>query len=183
MMGIWQLDPLHTQVEFAVKHLGMMTVRGHFADVQASGDLNVEHPEKSTLDVVIQTASIRTHNERRDNDMRSSSFLDVENHPTVTFQSTEIVATGQDQYSMTGDLTIKGSTRSVTLAVVRYGEFNDPNMGHRIGYGAETQILRKDFGLNVDMLMDNRMVIGTEVQITIQGELVETPEAQSGAAG
>jgi len=158
-------------------------VRGHFADVQASGDLNVEHPEKSTLDVVIQTASIRTHNERRDNDLRTSSFLDVENHPTVTFQSTEIVATGQDQYSMTGDLTIKGSTRSVTLAVVRYGEFNDPNMGHRIGYGAETQILRKDFGLNVDMLMDNRMVIGTEVQITIQGELVETPEAQSGAAG
>jgi polyisoprenoid-binding protein YceI len=84
---------------------------------------------------------------------------------------------------MTGDLTIKGNTRPVTLAVVRYGEFNDPNMGHRIGYGAETQILRKDFGLNVDMLMDNRMVIGTEVQITIQGELVETAEAQKGATG
>jgi len=93
------------------------------------------------------------------------------------------VATGQGQYSMTGDLTIKGNTRPVTLAVVRYGEFSDPNMGHRIGYGAETQILRKDFGLNVDMLMDNRLVIGTDVQITIQGELVETAEAQSGATG
>ena len=97
-MGVWHLDPLHTQVEFAVKHLGMMTVRGHFVDVQASGDLNVEHPEKSTVDVVIQTASIRTHNERRDNDLRTSGFLDVENHPTITFRSTEIVATGQDQY-------------------------------------------------------------------------------------
>lgn len=182
-MGIWQLDPLHTQVEFAVKHLGMMTVRGHFADVQASGDLNVEHPEKSQVDVVIQTASIRTHNDRRDNDLRTSNFLDVENHPTITFRSTEIVATGQDQYSMAGDLTIKGNTRQVTLAVVRYGEFNDPNMGHRIGYGAEIQILRKDFGLNVDYLMDNRLVIGAEVQITIQGELVETAEAPSGATG
>jgi polyisoprenoid-binding protein YceI len=182
-MGIWQLDPLHTQVEFAVKHLGMMTVRGHFADVQASGDLNVEHPEKSQVDVVIQTASIRTHNERRDNDLRTSNFLDVENHPTITFRSSEIAATGQDQYSMAGDLTIKGNTRQVTLAVVRYGEFNDPNMGHRIGYGAEIQILRKDFGLNVDYLMDNRLVIGAEVQITIQGELVETAEAPSGATG
>jgi polyisoprenoid-binding protein YceI len=78
--------------------------------------------------MVIQTASIRTHNERRDNDLRT---------------------------------------------VVNYGDFNDPNMGHRIGYGAETQILRKDFGLNVDMLMDGRLVIGNEIQITIQGELVE----------
>lgn len=136
-MGVWQLDPMHTQVEFAVKHLGMMTVRGHFTDVRASGDLNVEH------------------------------------FPTVTFKSTKIESAGSDRYTMTGDLTIKGNTRPVSLAVVNYGDFNDPTMGHRIGYGAETQILRKDFGLNVDMLMDGRLVIGSEIQITIQGELVE----------
>jgi polyisoprenoid-binding protein YceI len=172
-MGVWQLDPMHTQVEFAVKHLGMMTVRGHFTDVQASGDINVEHPEASSVEVVIQTASIRTHNERRDNDLRTSNFLDVEHYPTITFKSTKIESAGSDRYTMTGDLTIKGNTRPVSLAVVNYGEFNDPNMGHRIGYGAETQILRKDFGLNVDMLMDGRLVIGSEIQITIQGELVE----------
>jgi polyisoprenoid-binding protein YceI len=172
-MGVWQLDPMHTQVEFAVKHLGMMTVRGHFTDVQASGDINVEHPESSSVEVVIQTASIRTHNERRDNDLRTSTFLDVENYPTITFKSTKIENAGSDRYTMTGDLTIKGNTRPVTLAVVNYGEFNDPNMGHRIGYGAETQIQRKNFGLNVDMLMDGRLVIGNEIQITIQGELVE----------
>jgi polyisoprenoid-binding protein YceI len=173
-MGVWQLDPMHTQVEFAVKHLGMMTVRGHFTDVLASGDINnVEHPEASSVEVVIQTASIRTHNERRDNDLRTSNFLDVEHYPTITFKSTKIENTGSDRYTMTGDLTIKGNTRPVSLAVVNYGEFNDPNMGHRIGYGAETQILRKDFGLNVDMLMDGRLVIGNEIQITIQGELVE----------
>jgi polyisoprenoid-binding protein YceI len=172
-MGVWQLDPMHTQVEFAVKHLGMMTVRGNFTDVQASGDINVEHPEASSVEVVIQTASIRTHNERRDNDLRTTNFLDVEHFPTITFKSTKIENAGSDRYTMTGDLTIKGNTRPVTLAVVNYGEFNDPNMGHRIGYGAETQILRKDFGLNVDMLMDGRLVIGNEIQITIQGELVE----------
>jgi polyisoprenoid-binding protein YceI len=105
-MGIWQLDPMHTQVEFAVKHLGMMTVRGHFADVQASGDINVEHPEASSVEVIIQTASIRTHNERRDNDLRTSNILDVENHPTITFKSTKVESVGADRYSMTGDLTI-----------------------------------------------------------------------------
>jgi polyisoprenoid-binding protein YceI len=182
-MGVWQLDPMHTQVEFAVKHLGMMTVRGHFADVQASGDINVEHPEAASVRVVIQTASIRTHNERRDNDLRTNNFLDVENYPTITFTSTKIEAAGADRYTMTGDLTIKGNTRPVTLAVVKYGDFNDPMMGHRIGYGAETQINRKDFGLNVDMLMDGRLVIGNEIQITIQGELVETADEPAKAAG
>jgi polyisoprenoid-binding protein YceI len=172
-MGVWQLDPMHTQVEFAVKHLGMMTVRGNFTDVHSSGDINVEHPEASSVEVVIQAASIRTHNERRDNDLRTSNFLDVEHYSTITFTSTKIESTGSDRYTMIGDLTIKGNTRPVSLAVVNYGEFNDPNMGHRIGYGAETQILRKDFGLNVDMLMDGRLVVGSEIQITIQGELVE----------
>jgi polyisoprenoid-binding protein YceI len=175
-MGVWQLDPMHTQVEFAVKHLGMMTVRGNFTDVQASGDINVQHPEASSVEVVIQTTSIRTHNERRDNDLRTGNFLDVEHYPTITFKSTKIESAGPDRYNMTGDLTIKGNARPVTLAVVNYGEFNDPNMGHRIGYGAETQIQRKDFGLNVDMLMDGRLVIGNEIQITIQGELVEVNE-------
>jgi polyisoprenoid-binding protein YceI len=181
-MGVWQLDPMHTQVEFAVKHLGMMTVRGHFADVQASGDIDVEHPEKSSVEVVIKTASIRTHDERRDNDLRNSSFLDVEHSPTITFKSTKIEDAGADRNTMAGDLTIKGNTRPVTLAVTKYGEFNDPGMGHRIGYGAETQINRNDFGLNVDMLMDGRLVIGNEIQITIQGELVETADEPAAAA-
>jgi polyisoprenoid-binding protein YceI len=172
---------MHTQVEFAVKHLAMMTVRGHFADVKVSGDTNVEHPEAAWLEVVIETASIRTNNERRDNDLRNSNILDVEHYPTITFKSSAIEATAPDHYSMTGDLTIKGNTRPVTVAVVNYGEFNDPMMGHRIGYGADTQIQRKDFGLNVDMLLDGRLVIGNEVQITIQGELLEAAEDTTGA--
>ena len=179
-MGVWQLDPSHTQVEFAVKHLGMMTVRGYFADVHASGDINVQRPEDFSVEVVIQTASIRTNNDRRDEHLRTSDILDVENHPTMVFKSSKIEAVGADRYSMTGDLTIKGNTRPVTLALVNYGEFSDPRMGHRIGYGAETRIQRKDFGLNVDMVMDGRLVLGNDIQITIEGEVVETADEPAG---
>ncbi len=86
----WQFDPFHTQVEFAAKHLGMMTVRGHFAEVKAAGTIDPDHPEASSVDVTVNTASIRTHNEQRDNDLRASSFLEVDKYPTMTFKSTRI---------------------------------------------------------------------------------------------
>ena len=175
-MGTWTFDPRHTQVEFSAKHLGMMTVRGHFAEISAEGEIDVEHPERSKVQATIQTASIRTHNEQRDNDLRTSNFLDVDNHPTMTFKSTKIEPAGQDRYTMTGDLTIKGSTRPVTLNVIRYGEFNDPMMGHRIGYAAEGQVNRKDFGMSFDMMLDGRFIVSNEIQINIEGELVEVAE-------
>ncbi|HYK84480.1 MAG TPA: YceI family protein [Ktedonobacteraceae bacterium] len=169
----WQFDPFHTQVEFAAKHLGMMTVRGHFADVNATGNIYPDNPEASSVDITIQAASIRTHNENRDNDLRASNFLEVDKYPTITFKSTKIESTGQDHYSMTGDLTIKGNTRPVTLSVIKYGEFNDPMMGHRIGYSAEGKINRKDYGLTFNMMLDGRWMVGDEVQILIEGEFVE----------
>ena len=176
----WQLDPYHTQVEFSAKHLGMMTVRGHFSEVTATGDLYPDQPERSKVDVTINTASIRTHNEQRDNDLRGSYFLEIEKYPTITFKSTRIETKGKDKDAgpldgtMTGDLTIKGNTRPVTLSVLRYGEFNDPGMmGHRIAYSAQGQVNRKDFGLTFNMLLDGRWVVGEEVQILIEGELVE----------
>jgi len=169
----WQFDPYHTQVEFAAKHLGMMTVRGHFPEISTTGHIDPDHPEASSVEVTIQTASIRTHNPQRDNDLRSSNFLEVDKYPTLTFKSTRIEAAGQDRYTMTGDLTIKGNTRPVTLNVVRYGEFNDPNMGHRIGYSAEGQINRKDFGLTFNMMLDGKWIVSDEVQIMIEGEFVE----------
>ena len=141
-MATWTFDPLHTQVEFSAKHFGMMTVRGNFSDVTASGDIYPDQPERSKVDVTIRTASIRTHNEQRDNDLRSSYFLEAEKYPTITFKSTKIEKKGEDRGTMTGDLTIKGTTKPVTLKVVKYGEFSDPQMGHRIGYAAETTINR-----------------------------------------
>lgn len=181
-MGNWQLDHYHTQVEFSAKHLGMMTVRGHFIDVTASADIDPAHPEASSVEVTIQTASIRTHNETRDDDLRSSNFLEVDKFPTITFTSTSVEASGPDRYTLAGDLTIKGNTRPVTLELVRYGEFNDPTLGHRIAYSASGQVNRKDFGLTFNMMLDGRFVVSDEIQITIEGELVEQPEPADAAS-
>jgi polyisoprenoid-binding protein YceI len=183
-MGNWQLDPYHTQVEFSAKHLGMMTVRGHFADVRTTADIDPDHPETSSVEATIATASIRTHHEARDNDLRSSNFLEVDKYPVMTFKSTSVEPAGENQYKLTGDLTIKGITHPVVLEVTRYGEFSDPMMGHRIGYGARTQINRKDFGLTFNPVLDGRFVVGEDIQITIEGELVEQKqEAEQAASG
>ncbi len=169
----WRLDPYHTQVEFAVKHLGMMTVRGHFTDVTSSGTIDPDNPANSAFEVTIDVASIKTHNPQRDNDLKSSNFLELEKYPTISFNSKKIEPAGQDRYTMTGDLTIKGITKPVPLQVQRYGEFNDAMMGHRVAYSAEGQINRKDFGLTMDMMLDGRFVVGNEVKIQIEVEVVE----------
>ena len=86
-MGIWQLDPYHTQVEFSAKHLGMMTVRGYFDEVSATADIDPEHPETASVEVSMSAASIRTNNPARDDDLRSANFLDVEHYPVITYKS------------------------------------------------------------------------------------------------
>jgi polyisoprenoid-binding protein YceI len=177
-MGTWKFDPMHTQVEFSAKHLGMMTVRGHFAELTASGNLYPDQPERSSVTVTINTASIRTHNEQRDNDLRASNFLEVDKFPTITFKSTKVEPKSADRGTLTGDLTIKGVTHPVTLDVVKYGEFDDPMMGHRIGYAAETKINRKDFGMRFDVMLDGKFVVSNDIQINIEGELVEAKEKE-----
>lgn len=177
-MGSWQLDPYHTQVEFSARHLGMMTVRGHFAEVSTTAYIDPEDPGKSSVEATIQAHSIRTNNEARDNDLRSPNFLEADKYPVITFKSTSVEPAGEDRYTLTGDLTIKGNTRPVTLEVTRYGEFNDPGMmGHRIAYGARTKINRRDFGLTFNAVLDGRLVVSDEINITIEGEIVEQQEA------
>ncbi len=176
-MGNWQLDPYHTQVEFSTKHLGMMTVRGYFDEVSTKADIDPDHPETASVEATISTASIRTNNGIRDNDLRSSNFLEVDKYPLITFTSTSVEPSGPDRYTLAGDLTIKGTTRPVSLQVTKYGEFNDPGMmGHRIAYGATTKINRKDFGLSFSMVLDGKLVVGEEIQIMIEGEIVEQKE-------
>jgi polyisoprenoid-binding protein YceI len=182
-MGSWQLDPYHTQVEFSARHLGMMTVRGHFAEVATTADIDPEHPEKSSVTATIQARSVRTNNEVRDNDLRSEHFLDVEHYPEITFHSTQVEPAGENRYMLTGDLTIKGNTRPVTLEVTNYGEFNDPGMmGHRIAYGARTKINRRDFGLTFNAVLDGRLVVSEEIHITLEGELVEQKDTADTAS-
>ena len=182
-MGKWQLDPYHTQVEFSAKHLGMMTVRGQFEDVSAVADIDPDNPDAASVDVTIQTVSVKTNNPVRDNDLRSGNFLEVEKYPVITFKSTGVQAAGENHFKLAGNLTIKETTRPVTLDVTKYGEFNDAMMGHRIAYGATTQINRKDYGLSFAMVLDGRFVVSEEIQITIEGELVEQKETAEAAAG
>jgi polyisoprenoid-binding protein YceI len=104
----------------------------------------------------------------------------------MTFKSTKVEHTGGDRYRVHGDLTIKETTKPITLQVVKYGEFNDPAMGHRIGYAAEVQINRKDFGMRFDAMLDGRFIVSNEVQINIEGEIVEAadePTEKQEAAG
>src|SRR5947209_20213163 len=129
-MGTWKFDPLHTQVEFAAKHLGMMTVRGHFNEVVAGGEIYPDDPARSKVEATINTPSIRTHNEQRDKDLRSSNFPEIEKHPTMTFKSTKIEHGARDRYKVTGDLTIKASTSPVTLDVAKHRELHDPNLAN-----------------------------------------------------
>ena len=178
----WQLDPYHTQVEFSAKHFGMMTVRGHFRDVTVSGQIDPANPAAAAVEVTIDVASLTTNNPQRDNDLRSSYFLELDKYPTITFKSTSIQPKGNDQYTLTGDLTIKGTTNPVTLELQRYGEVNDPRMGHRVSFGAEGQINRKDFGMEFDMLADNRLVVSHEIKIFVELEVVEQQAPVAAAA-
>src|SRR5216683_1621803 len=178
----WQIDPMHTQVEFSAKHFGMMTVRGHFNEVTTSGQIDPSNPTASSVEVTINVASLTTNNPQRDNDLRSSYFLELEKFPNIRFRSTRIELTGEDQFSVTGDLTIKGITKPVTLRVHRYGEINDQMMGHRMAYSAEGQINRKDFGMEFDMLADNKLVVSHEIKIFIDMEVVEQKQEQPAAA-
>ena len=172
---------MHTQVEFSAKHFGMMTVRGHFNHIASSGQIDPVDPAASSVEVTIDVASLTTNNAQRDNDLRSSYFLELDKYPTITFKSTRIAPAGEDRYTLTGDLTIKGITRPVTLNVQRYGEINDPMMGHRVAYSAEGQIDRKDFGMEFDMLADNRLIVSHEIKLFIETELVEQQAAVAAA--
>src|SRR5260370_30713822 len=103
--------------------MGMMTVRATLTEINMTDNITHDRPEASSVDITIQTTSIRTHNENRDNDLRSSNFLEVDKYPTINFKSTEIKPAGEDRYTMLGDLTIKGNPRPVTRTVIEYGEF------------------------------------------------------------
>ena len=177
----WQIDPMHTQVEFSAKHFGMMTVRGHFREVAATGQIDPANPAASSIEVTIDVASLTTNNPQRDNDLRSSYFLELDKYPTITFKSTRVEPAGQDRYTLTGDLTIKGITKPVTLDVQRYGEINDERMGHRVAFSAEGQINRKDFGMEFDVLADNRLVVSHDIKIFVETEVVEQQAAVAAA--
>ncbi len=169
----WKLDPAHTQVEFAVKHMMITTVKGRFTDVEGTIVTDEEDPTASSVEVTIDAASIDTRVEDRDNHLRSADFLDVENHPELTFRSTEVEQVGDNEYRMKGDLTIRGVTRPVELHVEEEGRGRDPWGGTRAGFTATTEISRKEWGLTWNQTLETGgVLVADKVRISISAQAV-----------
>jgi polyisoprenoid-binding protein YceI len=164
----WRIDPAHSAAQFAVRHMGISTVRGEFKKVSGSAGYDTADPGKTSLDATIDATTVDTRVDMRDNDLRSANFLDVQKYPTITFKSKRAEAAGPGKMKITGDLTIHGVTREVVLDVDGpTSPVKDPRGNFHIGAAATTKINRKDFGVNGAPGM-----AGDEISITIDTELI-----------
>jgi polyisoprenoid-binding protein YceI len=171
----WKIDPVHSDVEFAAKHLMITTVKGRFSDVEGEIIVVSGNPAASTVNATIKVASIDTRTGQRDDHLRSVDFLHAENYPEITFKSTRITGDDSD-FKVTGDLTIRGTTKEVTLDVTNEGSTKDPWGGDRIAFSAKTKIDRRDFGLTWNQAIEaGGVVVGNEVKITIEVQAVKQP--------
>jgi polyisoprenoid-binding protein YceI len=169
--GTWDIDPVHSDVSFSVRHMMVSKVRGRFGSF--SGQIVTgEDVTGSSVSATIDATSIDTNNEQRDNHIRSADFFDVANHPTWTFSSTGVRADDGDLV-LDGELTIKGVTRPVTLSLQVEGFGPDAYGGTRAGFSAATTINRADFGVDISMPLDGGgVVVGDKVTITLEIEAV-----------
>ena len=148
-------------------------VRGHFKNVHGTLKFDPADPVNSSVEVVINAKELWTGEPERDEHLRSADFLDVENHPTITFKGNEVERIGGNKAKVTGDLTIRGVTRKVTLEVRYLGQWNTPFNDTRIGFVAKTRINRHDFGVSWNNPMENGgVVVGSDVFITIDAEAI-----------
>src|SRR5262245_27640530 len=138
--GMWQIDSVHSEVEFAVKHMMISTVKGRFAEVTGTIELDETDVSRSGVDVTIKVASVDTRQEQRDAHLRSPDFFDVDNYPEMTFRSRRVVADGTGTLRVAGYLTIRGVTREVVLEASDEGRGKDPWGGERAGFSATTVI-------------------------------------------
>lgn len=170
----WQIDPNHSAAQFAVRHMGISTVRGAFTKVSGTVKFDSADPSKSVIDVMIDPASVDTRVEMRDKDLRSPNFLDVGKYPSMTFKSKKVDLAGGHML-VTGDLTIHGVTKEVVLEVDGpTPAIKDPRGNSHIGASATTKVNRKDFGVNGAPTM-----VGDEIAITLDVELVKPALAAS----
>jgi polyisoprenoid-binding protein YceI len=178
----WQIDPNHSAAQFAVRHLTISTVRGAFTKVSGTVQLDDKDTAKSSVDVTIDAASVDTRVADRDKDLRSDHFFDVAKYPTITFKSKKVELAGTGKLKITGDLTIHGTTKEVVLDVDGpTPPVKDPWGNQRAAATATTKINRQDFGVKWNATMDNGgVVVGDDVAITIDVELVQKPAAKSG---
>lgn len=180
-MSVWKLDPAHSSVEFAVKHMMITTVRGRFKGVQAVIEIDEAHPEHSSVVATIDAASLDTGNLERDAHLRSAEFFDVERYPTITFRSKQVIgahAKEGDHFQVVGDLTIRDTTIELPLDVIFEGVGTDP-WGHtRAGFRARAEIDRRDWGLRWNQVMETGgMLVANKVRIEIEAQCVQQSTA------
>lgn len=180
----WVIDPAHTASQFSVKHMMVSTVRGVFEKTTGTVMIDDKDPTKSKIDVTIDAASVNTREPKRDGHLKSPDFFDVANHPNITFKSTKIEKAGKDKFKVTGDLTIRGVTKSVVLDVDGpSAEIKNPWGGLVRGLTATCKINRHDFKLDWQKPLEKAggMLVGDDVNIEIDAELNPKPPAAPAA--
>ena len=175
--GVYQIDGAHTSVEFVGRHLMITKVRGRFSDV--SGQITIaEEPEDSHVEVEIGVASLSSGNDDRDGHLKSADFFDVDNFPTITFRSTAVKARRDNTWELDGDLTVRGTTRPVTLQVDFDGADVSPIGDERVGFSAATDINRDDFGLTWNMALETGgLLVGRNARIELSVQAIAPAQA------
>ncbi len=173
-MSRFVVDASHSSAGFSVRHMMISTVRGEFAKLSGEVEYDPAHPEATRVTATIDVSSIQTRDEKRDGHLKSADFFDVEHHPSITFASKSAAAAG-DGVAVTGDLTIRGTTREVVLAVTDItAEGKDPWGNTRIGASATTKVKRSDFGLVWNVALEaGGVLVGDEVKITLDVQLLK----------
>ena len=166
----YQFDKSHTTVSFQVRHI-VTNVGGKFQDFSGTIKVDRVKPENSSVEFTIQAASINTNEPKRDEHLKSPDFFDVANQPTITFKSTSVKPTGKDAYEVTGNLTLRGVTKQITLPVTFLGEGKDPWGNEKMGFEIATTLNRKDYGINWNKTLDQGgVLVGDEVKVQISVE-------------
>src|SRR5256712_10863172 len=175
--GVYAIDGPHTSVEFVGRHLMITKVRGRFNDVR--GQITIaEDPEKSHVDVEIGVASLSSGNDDRDAHLRSADFFDVEHYPTITFASTAVRPLRDNTWELVGDLTVRGTTRPLTLQVDFDGGGASPMGDERVGFSAATEVNREDFGLTWNVALDTGgVLVGQNGPTDLAGRAIATSKA------
>ena len=171
----WNLDPAHSAAEFKVKHMMISNVKGSFRAL--SGVLNLDEADVtgSSVEAFLPVATLSTGDEQRDGHLKSADFFDAEKFPTITFKSNEVKRTGEGEYAVTGDLTLRGVTKPVTFAVEGpSAPGKDPWGNLRIGLSATTRINRKEFGLTWNSALEaGGVLVGDEVGLTLDVQFIK----------
>lgn len=166
LSGEYNLDPAHSRIGFTTRHAMVTKVRGSFTEFTGTAHVDGEKPSNSTVQVNIKATSIDTGHADRDTHLRGNDFLKMEEFPELTFVSTSVVRSGETTFEVTGDLTIRGVTRSVTVPFEFAGSAKDPFGFERIGFEGTASINRKDFGITYNAVLETGgVLIGEKVTL------------------